>query len=190
MLVILRVNFDLQAAQGVELVRGNLGRVGHGGAVNGGGAGQRADHADLDRVLSHGGQGQAQRQSQRQEHGENLFHLVYLPTILHPIRERPRMMENIIAAARFERKRLCENWLYLHCFSVKLRTFSGRMMQVAGKRGRAAPFRLSNNPFGEVWRTRRSATSIVATAAGRVRRSFRLTPSGRFATFGGNSPLG
>ena len=49
---------------------------------------------------------------------------------------------------------------------------------------------LSNNPFGEVWRTRRSATSIVATAAGRVRRSFRLTPSGRFATFGGNSPLG
>ena len=48
--------------------------------------------------------------------------------------------------------------------------------------------RLSNNPFGEVWRTRRSATSIVATAAGRVRRSFRLTPSGRFATFGGKCP--
>ena len=47
---------------------------------------------------------------------------------------------------------------------------------------------LSNNPFGEVWRTRRSATSIVATAAGRVRRSFRLTPSGRFATFGGKCP--
>ena len=48
--------------------------------------------------------------------------------------------------------------------------------------------RLSNNPFGEVWRARRSATSIVATAAGRVRRSFRLTPSGRFATFGGKCP--
>ena len=89
MLVVLRVDFDLQAAQGVELVGGNPGRVGHGGAINGGGAGQRADHADLDRVLSHGGQGQAQRQSQRQEHGENLFHLGYLPTILHPIRERP-----------------------------------------------------------------------------------------------------
>ena len=54
------------------------------------------------------------------------------------------------------------------------------MLQAAG--------RLSNNPFGEVWRTRRSATSIVATAAGRVHRSFRLTPSGRFATFGGKCP--
>ena len=38
------------------------------------------------------------------------------------------MMENIIAAARFERKRLCENWLYLHCFSVKVRTFFDRMI--------------------------------------------------------------
>src|SRR5699024_12849017 len=65
MLVVLRVDFDLQAAQGVELVGGNLGRVGHGGAINGGGAGQRADHADLDRVLSHGGQGQAQRQDRK-----------------------------------------------------------------------------------------------------------------------------
>ena len=47
---------------------------------------------------------------------------------------------------------------------------------------------LSNNPFGEVWRTRRSATSIVAAAAGRARRSFRLTPSGRFVTSGGKCP--
>ena len=37
---------------------------------------------------------------------------------------------------------------------------------------------------------RRPATSIVAAAAGRVRRSFRLTPSGRFATFGGKCPQG
>ena len=58
------------------------------------------------------------------------------------------------------------------------------------KGGLFARLRLSNNPFGEVWRARRPATSIVAAAAGRVRRSFRLTPSGRFATFGGNSPLG
>ncbi len=58
------------------------------------------------------------------------------------------------------------------------------------KGGLFARLRLSNNPFGEAWRTRRPATSIVAAAAGRVRRSFRLTPSGRFATFGGNSPLG
>ena len=35
---------------------------------------------------------------------------------------------------------------------------------------------------------RRSATSIVAAGAGRAHRSFRLTPSGRFATFGGKCP--
>ena len=89
MLVVLRVDFDLQAAQRVDLVGGDLGRVDHGGAVNGGGAGQGADPADLDRVLSHGGQGQAQRQSQRQDHGYNLFHLGYLPTILRHIRNHP-----------------------------------------------------------------------------------------------------
>ena len=35
---------------------------------------------------------------------------------------------------------------------------------------------------------RRSATSIVAVIAGRAHRSFRLTPPGRFATFGGKCP--
>ena len=46
------------------------------------------------------------------------------------------------------------------------------------------------NPFWEVWRARSSATSIVAAGANHARRSFRLTPSGRFATFGGKCPLG
>ena len=63
------------------------------------------------------------------------------------------------------------------------------------------PFRLSNNPFGEVWRTRRSSKvnsyrpafpgrSIFAEGADRAHRSFRSPPSGRFAAFGGNSPQG
>ena len=50
--------------------------------------------------------------------------------------------------------------------------------------------RLLTNPFGEVWRARSSATSIGAVGAGRAHRSFRLTPSGRFATFGGKCPGG
>ena len=50
-------------------------------------------------------------------------------------------------------------------------------------------FRLSKNLMGGS-EGRRPATSIVAADAGRAHRSFRLTPSGRFATFGGNSPLG
>ena len=51
---------------------------------------------------------------------------------------------------------------------------------------------LSNNPFGEVWGTRRSSKvnsyrpafpgrSIFAEGAGRALRSFRSPPSGRFA---------
>ena len=63
------------------------------------------------------------------------------------------------------------------------------------------PLRLSNNPFGEVWRTRRSSKvnsyrpafpgrSIFAEGADRAHRSFRSPPSGRFAAFGGNSPQG
>ena len=58
---------------------------------------------------------------------------------------------------------------------------------------------LSNNPFGEVWRTRRSSKvnsyrpafpgrSIFTEGATRTLCSFRSPPSGRFATFGGKCP--
>ena len=50
------------------------------------------------------------------------------------------------------------------------------------------PLRLLTNTFREVWRARRSATSIFAASAGRAHRSFRLTPPGRFATVGGQCP--
>ena len=51
-----------------------------------------------------------------------------------------------------------------------------------------AGLRLLTNTFREVWRARRSATSIFAASAGRAHRLFRLTPPGRFATFGGKCP--
>ena len=47
-----------------------------------------------------------------------------------------------------------------------------------------------DKPFPGGLEGRSSATSIFAAAAGRVRRSFRLTPSGRFATFGRQQPTG
>ena len=39
------------------------------------------------------------------------------------------MLLNIIAAVCLSRKRLCENWMYLHCFSMKKRTIFGQIGQ-------------------------------------------------------------
>ena len=52
-LVVLRVQLILLTAPRVQLVDGDLRAVGDGRAVNGGGAGQRADFADLDRAVGH-----------------------------------------------------------------------------------------------------------------------------------------
>ena len=62
---------------------------------------------------------------------------------------------------------------------------SGKINQIhrnAGPKGPASGCQIT------IWgglEDRRCGSSIVASAAGCVRRSFRLTPSGRFATFGG-----
>ena len=48
------------------------------------------------------------------------------------------MLLNIIAAVCLSRKRLCENWMYLHCFSMKKRTILGQMVQGGGRWGALA----------------------------------------------------
>ena len=88
-------------------------------------------------------------------------------------------------------------FLFLQGFGAFFASFSTH----AKKRRPVGRPRSLTNPFREVWRARRPSKvnsyrpafpgrSIFAAGASRAHRSFRSPPSGRFATFGGNSPQG
>ena len=72
MLVVLDVQFDLQAAQGVDFFSGNLRAVGHGHAIYGSAAGHGADDTNLESAFSGGCSAQAQCHCQG-KHGRKQF---------------------------------------------------------------------------------------------------------------------
>ena len=80
MLVVLAVQLELQAAQGIDLIHSDLRGAGNAGAVHGSAAGQRAGHADLNGT----GLGRGGDRKHCSDHGDGhykrnkLFHFSFL----------------------------------------------------------------------------------------------------------------